>query len=71
MSGLQCQKEGACVLFTVMDHDFLMANDFAGEGYLSLNNIPGISGERISGFSALKPVTLNLTQPRRGRGNYS
>ena len=65
----QCSKVGACILFTVMDHDFMMTNDFAGEAYLSLNNIPGISGEDISGFSALTPNTLILTQPRRGKGN--
>ena len=64
----QCQREGACILFTVMDHDFMVANDFAGEAYLSLNNIPGISGEEISGFSALTPISIPLTQPRRGRG---
>ncbi len=63
----QCLKEGACILFTVMDHDFMVANDFAGEAYLSLNSIPGISGEEITGFSALTPISLTLTQPRRGR----
>lgn len=45
----------------------MLSNDFAGEGFLSLNNIPGISGEDISGFSALKPTSLMLTQPKKGK----
>ena len=64
----QCQADSACILFTVMDHDFMVANDFAGEAYLSLNSISGVNGEEVSGFSALTPVTLVLTQPRRSTG---
>ena len=35
----QCRSEGAMILFTVMDHDVLTFNDFAGEAYLSLNQV--------------------------------
>ena len=63
-----CQADGACINFTVMDHDFMVSNDFAGEAFLSLNTIPGISGEEISGFSALTPLTMTLTQPRKSGG---
>ena len=54
-----------------MDHDFMLTNDFAGEAFLSLNTIPGISGEEISGFSALTPLTMTLTQPRRSGGKFN
>jgi hypothetical protein len=49
-----------------MDHDLFLTNDFAGEVYLSLNNIPGITGEEVSGFSALNPLSLPLTHPKKG-----
>ena len=49
----------------VMDHDLLLSNDFAGEAFLALSDIPGISGEEISGFSALTPISLTLTHPKR------
>lgn len=62
--------DGACINFTVMDHDFMVSNDFAGEAFLSLNTIPGISGEEISGFSALTPLTMTLTQPTKSGGKY-
>ena len=61
----QCRTRGAVILFTVMDHDFLMTNDFAGEVYLSLNTIPGISGEEVSGFSPLSPC--HSPSPRRAK----
>ena len=53
-------------MFTVMDHDLFLANDFAGEVHLSLNNIPGITGDEVSGFSALNPLSLPLTHPKKG-----
>ena len=28
----------------VMDHDFLVSNDFAGEAFLDLHDVPGIRG---------------------------
>ncbi|KAK2162506.1 hypothetical protein LSH36_97g03031 [Paralvinella palmiformis] len=61
----QCQHRGACIVFTVMDHDLFLTNDFAGEVYFSLNNIPGIKGEEVSGFSALSPLCLPLTHPKK------
>ena len=69
ISPQQCLPECACVQFTVMDHDFMLANDFAGEGFLALNTVAGIQGEEVSGFSALRPLRLPLTQPRKGGGN--
>lgn len=52
--------------FTVMDHDVITANDFAGEAFLSLNNIPGVS-ESIDNFHGLKPIDLVLMQQRDKR----
>ncbi|XP_064637155.1 BAI1-associated protein 3-like isoform X4 [Lineus longissimus] len=58
----QCKESGAVVLFTVMDHDIMFTNDFAGEVVLSLNNIPGVNGEEVTGFNALKSTTSPLIQ---------
>lgn len=49
-----------------MDHDVITANDFAGEAFLSLNNIPGVS-EGIDNFHGLKPIELVLMQQRDKR----
>jgi len=50
------------ILFTVMDHDVLTSNDFAGEAFLSLYNIPGVDDNNtsIDNFHGLKTVDLCL-----------
>jgi len=52
----QCAQSGACVLLSVMDHDVLSANDFAGEVCVGLQAI--ISGQH--GSSALIPISLPI-----------
>ncbi|XP_015992132.2 BAI1-associated protein 3 isoform X1 [Rousettus aegyptiacus] len=60
-----CRRRGACVLFTVMDHDWLSTNDFAGEVALSLGNIGGILRSQVGGSTkAEQPITLHLRRPR-------
>lgn len=60
----QCRAPEAMVAFTVMDHDVLTANDFAGEAFLYLGNIPGVAdtGLGVDNFHGLKPVELILMQ---------
>lgn len=60
----QCRSPGAMILFTVMDHDVLTANDFAGEAFLALGSIPGVAdtGLGVDNFHGLKPVELVLMQ---------
>lgn len=52
------------IAFTVMDHDVLTANDFAGEAFLALANIPGVAdySTSIDNFHGLKQVDLPLMQ---------
>lgn len=52
------------IVFTVMDHDVLTANDFAGEAFLALGTIPGVGdiGTGVDNFHGLKPVELILMQ---------
>ncbi|GAB5583239.1 BAI1-associated protein 3 isoform X9 [Prionailurus iriomotensis] len=47
-----CRRRGACVLFTVMDHDWLSTNDFAGEAALGLGGVGGIARPQVK--SALR-----------------
>ncbi|XP_067211831.1 BAI1-associated protein 3 isoform X3 [Linepithema humile] len=58
----QCRDLNAMVLFTVMDHDVLTANDFAGEAFLGLNTIPGVvdTNTSIDNFHGLKHQELPL-----------
>lgn len=58
----QCRSEGAMILFTVMDHDVLTSNDFAGEAFLNLQTIPGVAdnSSSVDNFHGLKTQDLNL-----------
>ncbi|XP_054287830.1 BAI1-associated protein 3-like [Macrosteles quadrilineatus] len=57
----QCRADGAMVAFTVMDHDVLTANDFAGEAFLSLGSIPGVNSAcNADNFHGLKQLELPL-----------
>lgn len=60
----QCRSSAAMIAFTVMDHDVLTANDFAGEAFLGLGTIPGVAdtGLGVDNFHGLKPVELVLMQ---------
>lgn len=55
--------------FTVMDHDVITANDFAGEAFLSLNNIPGVAELNlgVENFHGLKSIDLVLMQQKDKR----
>ena len=57
MSERQCAQSGACVLLSVMDHDVLSANDFAGEVCIGLHQV--IAGQ-ATGSSAIVPLNLPI-----------
>lgn len=65
----QCLQESAMIAFTVMDHDVITANDFAGEAFLSLNNIPGVAelNMGVENLGGLKAIDLVLMQQRDKR----
>lgn len=52
----------AAVHFIVMDHDFLRSNDFAGEAFLDLAEVPGIG---TAAGSALRQFNLILIHPSK------
>ncbi|KAL6435453.1 hypothetical protein ACFW04_005437 [Cataglyphis niger] len=58
----QCRDPNAMILFTVMDHDVLTSNDFAGEAFLGLSTIPGVADTNtsIDNFHGLKHQELPL-----------
>ncbi|KAK3599282.1 hypothetical protein CHS0354_028639 [Potamilus streckersoni] len=64
VSQKQCYQRGAALVFTVMDHDYVFQNDFAGEVYLSLQEVPGVDGQEVTGFEALNIMSLPLMQPK-------
>lgn len=53
----QLQAEAAMIVFTVMDHDVLTANDFAGEAFVALNTIPGVASTFNMNIENLDCVT--------------
>ncbi|XP_051878181.1 BAI1-associated protein 3 isoform X2 [Pristis pectinata] len=59
-----CSNNIACIHFTVMDHDWLSTNDFAGEAVLLLQEIHGFQKPAIAGgIKNVSPVFLKLTHP--------
>ncbi|XP_023161054.2 BAI1-associated protein 3 [Drosophila hydei] len=62
----QCLTDGAMICFTVMDHDVLTANDFGGEAFLALGNIPGVAdySTSVDNFHGLKQIELPLMQQK-------
>lgn len=53
------------IVFTVMDHDVLTANDFAGEAFLALNTIPGVTSTfnmNIENFDCVTQIDLPLLE---------
>ncbi|XP_045141960.1 BAI1-associated protein 3 [Echinops telfairi] len=60
-----CRRRAACVLFTVMDHDWLSTNDFAGEAALGLASVSGVARPQAGGgVRSGQPVTLHLRRPK-------
>jgi len=47
-----------------MDHDYVFQNDFAGEIFMPLAEIPGVDGDNVSGYEALNVITMPMMQPR-------
>ncbi|XP_063444013.1 BAI1-associated protein 3-like isoform X1 [Mytilus trossulus] len=60
----QCKRRGAVLVLTVMDHDYVFQNDFAGEVYIQLCDIPGINGEDVSGYESISFMTKPLIHPK-------
>ncbi|KJH42394.1 C2 domain protein [Dictyocaulus viviparus] len=52
----------AMLHFTVMDHDYLRSNDFAGEAFLELADVPGFG---VAGGNTLRQFNLILIQPEK------
>ncbi|XP_067860496.1 protein unc-13 homolog D [Heptranchias perlo] len=66
----QCQKEGACLLLTVFDHDTLLSDDLEGEAYFSLQDIPGLdSTEEAFSISKVPQSRLSLGHPKPKEDN--
>ncbi|XP_067912188.1 BAI1-associated protein 3 [Heterodontus francisci] len=60
----QCSNSIACIHFTVMDHDWLSTNDFAGEAVMPLQEVHGFHKPTIVGEGKnVSPVFLKLTHP--------
>uniref|UniRef100_A0A3B3WM14 Unc-13 homolog D (C. elegans) n=1 Tax=Poecilia mexicana TaxID=48701 RepID=A0A3B3WM14_9TELE len=65
----QCQTPGACLVVTVLDHDTLRPDDFEGEAFLALEDVPGVSeqeGEEVDSQmdSAPEQIRLPLMHPK-------
>ncbi|XP_027829890.1 protein unc-13 homolog D isoform X2 [Ovis aries] len=56
-----CQKDGACLLLTVLDHDRLGTDDLEGEAFLPLRSVPGLTGMEEPG--EVPQTRLPLTYP--------
>lgn len=66
----QCLAPGACLVVTVLDHDKLKRDDFEGEAFLALKDIPGVRGikeeNEVPAQPDVKPeqIRLKLMHPK-------
>ncbi|XP_069779382.1 protein unc-13 homolog D [Narcine bancroftii] len=61
----QCWMEGACLLFTVFDHDTLLSDDLEGEAYFPLHDIPGLDiTEESPNVTKVPQTRLTLGHPK-------
>lgn len=58
-----CQKDGACLLLTVLDHDTLGADDLEGEAFLPLRSVCGLSGAEEPGEAPQTRLPLTFPTP--------
>ncbi|KAL1779764.1 unc-13-like D isoform X1 [Sigmodon hispidus] len=58
-----CQKDWACLLLTVLDHDTLGADDLEGEAFLPLCRVPGLTGSEEPSEAPQTQTRLPLTYP--------
>ena len=59
------------ILFSIFDHDVLTANDFGGEAFFAIKNVPGVQcgNSSVGNFRGLKQVDLPLMfQENKGEG---
>lgn len=52
-----------CIRFTVMDHDLVGANDFEGECFLALRDLPVIDSSGFVQLNSIDIIDMPLTQP--------
>lgn len=58
-----CQKDWACLLLTVLDHDRLGADDLEGEAFLPLCRVPGLTGCEEPGEAPQTRLPLTYPAP--------
>ena len=57
-------EEDSMLLFSVYDHDVILCNDFGGEAFFPLKDVPGVVNPKgkpsVGNFHGLKQVELAL-----------
>ena len=56
----QLMEDDAMVLFSLYDYDVLTCNDFGGEAFFPLRDVPGTQRGKVGNFHGLKQVELAL-----------
>jgi len=62
------KQDGACIRFTLMDYNFVVKNDFGGEAYWSLKDVPGVFNNNKGYTARLKPREFQFMKPQSPTG---
>ena len=52
----QCRSDDAMILFSIFDHDVITSNDFGGEAFFALKNVPGVQVGSLSCYVLLLSI---------------
>ncbi|XP_072028991.1 protein unc-13 homolog D-like isoform X2 [Amphiura filiformis] len=60
-----CKMRGACLHFTLYDHDTFTANDIGGEAFVLLQDITGVDMYFDKGLGSVEPMPLCIRLPEK------
>lgn len=65
VTGRASVSDAACVRFSLIDHDLMSGNDFEGECFLAIKDLPLIESMGTVQLQSIEPVEMPLSEPSK------